>query len=77
MVLVVPGIDVHVLEACDVVIKQQEYSGVQMAFSGECGSIGIAIVSQFMARIFAIECLVLLGFELRESSSGDEGWEAL
>ncbi len=34
VVLVVRDIDVHVLEATDVLIKQQEYSGFQLAFTG-------------------------------------------
>lgn len=34
VILIVQGMDVRILEACDVVIKQQEYSGFQLAFTG-------------------------------------------
>ena len=34
VVLIVQGTDVRVLEACDVLIKQQDHSGIQLAFTG-------------------------------------------
>ena len=34
VVLIVQGVDVHILEASDVVMKQQECSGFQLAFTG-------------------------------------------
>lgn len=34
VILVVRGTNFHVSEACDVVMKQQEHSGLQMTFTG-------------------------------------------
>ena len=74
MVSAVRDTNVYVLEASDVSIKQQEHSGVQIAFRGGLDLPVLQLLPDSWPGYSRWSVFVFLGSELRESSASDEGW---